>query len=195
MIEITLREHGLHNGGYSIDIPFDLSNYTNSEDMVQELIEESNEWIMENLENKDYYLNGEEWLITDIEIDSEYIGVDAIRFDEYMSLDTLIKLNKVLEEDESNQIAIALLLESGKDLEDAIDKKDDMECFEIADMTFKNADYALGEYLVHNCEDFGLEIPDFLTSYINYERFGREYGMDYTTYTFKNGKMYGFREY
>ena len=195
MIEIHLREHSTHKAGYGFDKYFDLDNYTSADEIIQELMEHTKEMINENnLDIKNFNL--EEWLITDLEIDSDYLNCNDIGFDEHMSIDKLLKINEDLKED--NDLIIKLYMEAfGSDIEEALEKvnEGDLNIIELEDLSFKNENQLLGEYFVDNAADYGLDIPDHLIPYIDTEKYGRDLGMDFIVSTFKNGKVYAIRNY
>jgi|SaaInl8_200m_RNA_FD_contig_123_14783_length_2845_multi_15_in_2_out_0_1 hypothetical protein len=192
MVRIYLREHSTHNAGYSFDKYFDLDNYSNSDELIIDLMEHTKEMINENnLDIKNFNL--EEWLITDFELDTEYLTTYDISFDQYMSLDTLLLLNKLLNEDEDNDFKLKYLLENYKlhvalrELENA-----DLAYIELENNSFQSENYILGEYFVDYSEDFGLNIPESIKYYIDYEKYGRDLAMDFTVYSFSNGKIVAF---
>jgi antirestriction protein len=194
MIEIHLREHSTHNAGYGFDKHFDLDNYTSADEIIQELMEQTKNTIIENGLNVNDFLPLEEWLITDLEIDSDYLNYNDVGFYEYMSIDKLLKINEDLKED--NDLIIKLYMEAfGSDIEEALEKvnEGDLNIIELEDLSFKNENQLLGEYFVDNAADYGLDIPDHLIPYIDTEKYGRDLGMDYTVHTFKNGESYAIR--
>ena len=194
MIKIHLREHSTHKAGYSFDEHFDLDNYTSADEIIQELMEQTKNTIIENGLNVNDFLPLEEWLITDLEIDSDYLNYNDVGFDEYMSIDKLLKINEDLKED--NDLIIKLYMEAfGSDIEEALEKvnEGDLNIIELEDLSFKNENQLLGEYFVDNAADYGLDIPDHLIPYIDTEKYGRDLGMDYTVHTFKNGESYAIR--
>ena len=201
MIEIHLREHSTHKAGYGFDKYFDLDNYTSADEIIQELMEHTKEMINENnLDIKNFNL--EEWLITDLEIDSDYLNCNDIGFDEHMSIDKLLKINEDLKEDnyfnEDMDLITKLYMGAfGGDIEEALEKVNEggLSIIEFEEFSLKNKYQLLGEYFVEYSEDYGLDIPESIKSYIDYEKYGRDLGMDFIVSTFKNGKVYAIRNY
>lgn len=190
MIELTLREHGTHNIGMGIDITFDLNQYESSTEILEELFEQTKEYLEnEKIKYKDID-HLEEWIITDIEIDSEYLKYDNF-FDKYMSLDLLIELNTFLEKDIQYHISLAMFLEDGNDLKYSIEniESENIIPYMIGDKEYKSEEKLLGEWLVYESDFFG-DLPNQYKSYINFEYFSKEFGQDMITHTFKNGEVY-----
>jgi len=201
MIKIHLREHSTHKAGYSFDEHFDLDNYTSADEIIQELMEQTKNTIIENGLNVNDFSPLKEWLITDLEIDSDYLNCNDIGFDEHMSIDKLLKINETLNGDkyfhEDNDLVIKLYMEtSGSNIEEALEKvnKGDLSIIELRRCAYKTEIQILGEGLIENAEECGLDIPDYLIHYIDEEKFGRDFGTGYyTVHTFKNGKIYAIR--
>lgn len=193
MIEITLQEHGTYNQGLGIDISFDLDDYDCVEDITEELFDQTKDYLVDNKIDYDDIM--EEWIITDIEIDSEYLECDSF-FDEYMSIEQLIDLNRFLKINDTNDISLSIYLDDGMNLKNSIEKieSDDIIPYLIGNLEFKSEERLLGEWLVYESEYFE-DLPEKYKSYIDYESFGKNYGMDMITHKFSNGKVYSIINY
>lgn len=195
MISIKLQEQGTYNEGMGIDIEFDLDSYSDSTEITEELFEQTKEHIEDNEIKYSDIDNLEEWIITDIEIDSEYLSYDSF-FNENMSLDLLIELNEFLNENDEYDISLAMYLDQGYDLKSAIGliESEDITPYLIGNMEYKSEEVLLGEWLVYESEFFE-DLSDKYKNYIDFKRFSQEYGQDMITHTFKNGKVYALMTY
>ena len=174
MITIWLRELSTYNNGYSIDKQFDLDDYVSSNDILAELFTYTKEKIEElDPKNLEYY-NFEEWMISDYELDDGYI---SMKIGEYDSIDTLLEINESLTSfTDDDKVKYIALLERGYDHEEAIDRFEDCNIYQVEDrynpMTDLAYDFVEEGY-------FG-EILDSIKIYLDYEKIGRDLEMNGT---------------
>lgn len=163
MIKIFLREHGTHNSGYSLDFEADLNDYSNADELTEDLFEFTREAIEEFDKDEDYFGTFEEWLITDYEFEKPF----DYKIDEYENLQKLIDMNEALEELDDTEIKLinSLVNDSGWDFEDAIER-------------VKNGDIL---YFEGSAKDWAVEMMDEgliseeqIKSYFDYEAFARD---------------------
>lgn len=167
MIKLYIANLGAYNRGHLIgkwiELPMD------EEDLQAEI---------------DEVLNGEEAQKTQSEYDiDEEIAIHDYETDfdlkigEYDSITELNELAEKLEElDEHDQTKLKALLEYDsyyfKDITDTIDRLDEVYLYEDV-----NNEEDLGYYVVDNGL-FGVDIPESLSSYIDYEAVGRDWNLN-----------------
>lgn len=154
MLKIALTNLGKYNEGYLIYKWLELP-------ATEDEIEEAKEAIGIN----EQY---EEWFITDYETD-----IEGLKVGEYEDLEALNELAERYENlDEYDQDIVQAIIEGeGYDLEEALDVLESGNYSFYPDV---NDEEDLGYYVVDEGL-FGVEIPDSLQAYIDYESIGRDW--------------------
>jgi len=167
MITIYLREHSTHNNGYSLDKRFDLNDYTNSKEILNELFAYTKEKITELDSDLDYY-NFEEWLITDYEFEDNSLH---FTIGEYDSIDKLLSINESLNDlSNDDKIKYIALLEQGYSHDQTLEKFDDCIIYEV-----ENSYSAMSDLAYDFIENgfFG-EVSESIKMYLDYDKIGRD---------------------
>lgn len=122
----------------------------------------------------------EEWFITDYETDC-----DGLTVGEFDNLEMLNDLAKAIEEDAERAAA---LLYWGYSTPEEIASNIDNVMYITTPEGFESEDYAIGYYYAEECG--GMEIPEHLKPYFDYERYGRDIRLDGQFYTAESGAIY-----
>jgi len=164
MITIYIREHSTHNQGYSFNYRANLNNYTNSNDLLEDLFEFTKTSLEANeIQTRDFQ-NMEEFLIIDYELD-EYIDLEI---GEYENLDTLIEINDRLNELSKEEITlIDCLIGNGEKFFQALEKVQNQEV-----MSFNGTPSEYAEEIVE--EGYFGEINNALSFYIDFEKLAND---------------------
>lgn len=164
--------------GIRKNIEFDLDNYSNKDDLLEDFYSELNEYTEdEEIE----YTGYDEFRITDIDFYDLDLTPKEIGFRENMNLDLLIELND-LSNDKDDVMKIKLLLDQGNDLKYTLDNYENIN-IEVFEKTGNGFDYDFGKYITDEW-DF-LDIPEDIKRHIDFESLGHYYGNDYICVEYK----------
>lgn len=125
----------------------------------------------------------EEYFITDYETD-----VDGLKIGEYDNIDELNELAEVIDENDAE--AVEALIYFGYDTADEIREHIDDVCYITTPSGFESDEEAVGYYYAEECG--GLNIPDNIKSYFDYEAYGRDIMLEGQFYTAENGDIYEY---
>lgn len=158
MIRIALTNLGKYNEGHLV---FKWVDLPASEEALEEALEAI------GIDGEEY----EEYFITDYESD-----IEGIEIGEYDNLEELNDLAEELDnlKDWELEIVEAILETGSYGIKEALEKQQD------GDYSYYEGvlnELELGEYVV-NEGLFGVEIPDTLARYIDYEAIGRDWAFD-----------------
>lgn len=122
----------------------------------------------------------EEYFITDFETD-----VHGLKVEEYSNLDELNELAEAIEEDPEKAEA---LIYFGYDTADEIKDNLDNIFYVTTPEGCESDEEAVGYYYAEECG--GLNIPENIKSYFDYEAYGRDIMLEGQFYTSKSGDIY-----
>ena len=123
----------------------------------------------------------EEYFITDYESD-----IDGVRVGEYDDIDELNTLAELIEDEPEK---VEALLYFGYDV-DAIEDNFDNVAYVTTPEGSESEEFAVGWYYAKECG--GLDIPDNIEPYFDYEAYGRDIMYEGQFYTAENGDIYEF---
>lgn len=125
----------------------------------------------------------EEYFITDYESD-----VNGLEIGEYDNIDDLNELAELIDDEDPEKIEA--LIYFGYDTPDEIrDHLDDIS-YITTPSGAESEEEAIGYYYAEECG--GLDIPDNIKSYFDYEAYGRDIMLEGQFYTASNGDIYEF---
>jgi len=174
-MRVAVENYELYNNGVLICKWFDLEDYS-----LEEIQEEIVEYIEENHADDDFNTDDMELFVADYEDDSGLFSGE--------SLTEALEVQEQIDDlDEDDLKAISILVETGwaSDVEDAIDKKDDIHNTGETDM----------EDVAYNyIEETGAlgDMPESLQCYFDYSSLGRDMEINGQYHTDDNGEIWEY---
>lgn len=170
MLRIYLTNLGKYNEGMLVGEWVDLP-----------VSEEELEKVFNRIGINDEY---EEYFITDYESD-----VDGVKVGEYENIDDLIELAEALEDLDSEEENVSVMLEDGCTFEEALEKIKDRDY-----MVYYNCD-SMEDVAYQVVEKSGLldGVPEKVARYFNCEAYGRDLEIEGTFYQINNAYIEIFK--
>lgn len=154
MFKIYVADLERYNSGLLVGKWFDLNDYSDADDLQDDI----NEMLQQN--------NNEEWAVHDYDCSLD------INFGEYPNLEQLIEVAEALEDNEDLINAIAERTHTSEFIE-IIENGNLQDCYLLSNVTNNEE---LGRYQLEQVDDTS-DIPQWVLSHFDYESYGRELDM------------------